>query len=754
MTPPPNASANGTPPPQIERGTSGWPPAWAAAAVLAIAIGAVYYHSLDVPFIFDDVVGIEKNESIYSLWPLVGATNHPGPLNPVPDLPSSGRPLVNLSFALNYAMGGDNPSGYHALNVAIHFLAALLLWAIVRRALRLPCFAGRFMRSANWLALATALIWSLHPLQTEAVVYLTQRTELMMAILYLATLYCSLRYWSALPLPPGEGRDEGESLPTRQQRATWLVLAFLSCLCGMASKEVMVSAPLMVLLFERTFIAGSLANALRRSWPLYVALASTWLLLLALNIGLPRAKSAGFGLGPPLISWWLTQARLFLIYLKLVVWPWPLLIHYHLPYPQTFAQASMYAIPVLLLALTTLFLLWRNKPIGFLGCWVFAILSPTSLVPILTEMGAERRMYLPLAAFAALFVVAGCTLAQAVLRRVARSRYTSFCPRRMDVMAAVPVVVVALMLGLVSAKRVAAYDDELGLWQDVLRFQPRNYSAYINRGLLLAKSGRLPEAISELHAAVAIKPDDPIALNKLGLAFQQVGRPQEALDAIRAALKMDPDYPAALNNLALAFLDLGRPAEATEKLQHALQLQPGYALAHNNLGIALFRMGQIPQAIEHFRLATELDDRFAGPHISWGLVLAAQGNFGESIGHFEQAIQLGADQPDVHNSLGDAYRKSGQAGRAIEHYRAAVRLKPDYLLAYANLARTLAQVERPQEATAAAEMAIEVARSNGKDDEVEHIEEWLKHYQIELRRGAGAASPSQPPPPQNSRGNL
>src|SRR5207253_2214235 len=101
--------------------------------------------------------------------------------------------------------------------------------------------AGRFNLSAGWLAPAVALIWALHPLQTETVIYATQRTELLMALFYLATLYCSMRYWL-----------------TADSRATWLVLAILACLCGMASKEVMVTAPVMVLLFERTFIAGSL----------------------------------------------------------------------------------------------------------------------------------------------------------------------------------------------------------------------------------------------------------------------------------------------------------------------------------------------------------------------------------------------------------------------------------------------------------------------------------------------------------------
>src|SRR5262249_44382073 len=153
-----------------------------------------YLPAINVPFIFDDTIAIVQNDSINSLWPLIGLAK-PGPLNPPPEHPTSGRPLVNLSFAINYHFGGLNPFGYHGVNFVIHFLNAMLLWSITRRTLRLSYFGDRFARSADWLALAVAALWSLHPLQTEAVVYTTQRTELMMAFFYFATLYCSLRYW-------------------------------------------------------------------------------------------------------------------------------------------------------------------------------------------------------------------------------------------------------------------------------------------------------------------------------------------------------------------------------------------------------------------------------------------------------------------------------------------------------------------------------------------------------------------------------
>src|SRR6476659_3666368 len=113
----------------------GRPRPWLAATVLAVAIGVVYGRALDVPFIFDDIAAITKNRSITSLWPLVGTAAHRGPLNPPPQTPVAARPLVNLSFALNYVFNGLSPTAFHAVNVAIHFLSALLLWSITQRTL-------------------------------------------------------------------------------------------------------------------------------------------------------------------------------------------------------------------------------------------------------------------------------------------------------------------------------------------------------------------------------------------------------------------------------------------------------------------------------------------------------------------------------------------------------------------------------------------------------------------------------------------
>jgi Flp pilus assembly protein TadD len=672
------------------------------AAVLALSIGVVYGPFLAVPFIYDDQAAIVENESIKSLWPLIGTQDHPRALTPRRGLPTTARPLVNFSFAVNYYFGGLRPTGYHAVNIVIHVLSSFLLWAIVRRTLRLPYFAGRFETSADWVALAVAIIWALHPLVTESVIYATQRTELAFAFFYLATLYCSIRYWTAILLPFREGQGEGFSsraksrvakkgvirhpspLPNspgqgegtgqaQRQRSIWLLLAVLACFAGMTSKEVMVSAPLIVLLFERTFIAGSLSKAFQRSWPLYVGLALTWFLLALLARIQLHSGAIGFGLAP-LGSWWLTQTHVLLIYLKLAVWPSPLMIHYDIPYLTTVSDALRYEVLALILGIVTLLLLWRNHPVGFLGTCVFAILAPSSLVPIPLEIAAERRMYLPLAALIVLFVVGGYRAIQWLMHgssSVRSDASTSRLPQRAIVVATLPI---ALACGLASAHRLADYRNEVDLWRPAATLHPNDYVARDTLGLLLLNSGQTPEAIDEFQAALALRPDDADALNNLGHAYLAAERIQEAVDKFQAAIAIRPEFALGHNNLGVAFRMLDRLPESIEQLQQARTLQPNLYPARLNLGRSLL------------------------------------------LAH--------------------------RSAEAVEELQAALALKPDDLPTLTNLALAYSQMGQSARALETAEKAIEQAGSTGQQATVEQLEDWVNRHRNDSE--TNDARPSKP----------
>lgn len=611
-----NQSADNVDAPMAERSAKGETPApvdWAVLlsvlALLAIVAWFVYGRAIHAPFIFDDRISVVQNGSIVKLYPLLGEAGRGGPLTPLKDTVTAGRPVVNLSLAINYYFGRLDPTGYHVVNMAIHVLSAFLLWAIVSRALRLPCFDGRFEKSAGLLACLVALVWELHPLQTEAVEYVSQRTELMVACFYLATLLGSLRYWTA---------------QSPAARTAWLVAASGACALGMACKEVMVTAPVIVLLFDRAFVSGSFRSALQRSWPLYVGLCLGWLVLLGLNISAPRSASAGFSAGVSAPDWWLTQCQVLLMYLKLAVWPWPLVIHYEVPYHHSLATAWPWAAPTALLLLGALVLLWQNRAAGFLLARALLILSPTLVVPIPSEIAAERRMYLSLAALVTLAVVGGFWL----IDRWLGSRGATFAgatsakyATRITVLSA---VTISLLFGLVSIRRLAAYSDLLTLWQDAALHQPNNVVVLVSLGASYTGAGKFDDAIQTLRRALELC-DDSAALGihkQLGTAYHSAGRPQEAIEALQTALRVDPAAPGVEHVLGIALINSSRSQEAIEHLQRAIEQQPDEPEIHANLGAALLNTDRQGEAISSFERALQLKPNFLGAQSNLAIAYA------------------------------------------------------------------------------------------------------------------------------------
>ncbi len=645
---------------------AGGPPSWAVATGLAILIGLIYGPAVNTPFIFDDVNAIVQNDSITSLWPMIGWVR-PGPLNPPFELPTTARPLVNASFAVNYYFGGLDPTGYHVVNLVLHFFTAMLLWGITKRTLRLPYFHGEFEQSAGWLALGVAMLWALHPLQTEAVIYATQRTVLLMAFFYLATLYCSLRYWAASGQLATTGDREEPAVPPHRQsrsRAIWLMLAVIACLAGMASKEVMVSAPLIVLLFERTFISGSLASSLRRSWPLYIGLTSTWLLLLSLNINAPHSDAAGFNVGVPAFAWWLTQSKVIWMYLKLVVWPWPLLIHYQFPYFTSISQAWPYVVPLFLWGAATLVLLWRNLPSAFLSTWLFAILSPTLVIPIVTEMAAERRMYLALVAPVVIIVVGGYRLVTALARQRAEdpNSAANYCTPL--VMIGVPTILITVAFCLISAKRLAAYDNELNLWLEVLQAHPNDAMAHQSIGAYLERTGDDAAAAEQYREVIRLDPHSVYAHYSLGLLLKKHGAYDEAVMHIAEAARILPRSASIRNNLGVTLYVAGHNDQAIEVFQSTIKMEPTYSTAYRNLGKALQKAGRYQESIEPFETTLRLDPKAIAVYGDLASSFIHLNQHPQAIAMFKKGLELARAVGDEENAKRFTAGLEGQSSKS------------------------------------------------------------------------------------------
>jgi tetratricopeptide (TPR) repeat protein len=653
--------------------------------VLMIAVGIWAYHdSFQGPFILDDVPSIAENSHIRALWPIWDA------LSPPASSMVGGHPVVNFTLALNYALGGLAVRGYHALNLAIHVLAALTLFGIVRRTfLRQECWA-RFGAAGGWIAMAVAILWMVHPLQTEAVTYISQRGESLMGLFYLLTLYGFVR--------GVEGGGSAGASPSK-----WFCLSLAACALGMATKEVMVTAPLMVLLYDRTFVSGSLREAWARHWRLYLGLACTWLLLGCLMAGSLNllSRGVGYGLG---ITWWsyaLTECRVVVQYLRLALWPHPLAFDYGGAIGggitiSRFAEAAPYALILAVLIGGVVFEMRRQPAIGFVGAWFFVILAPSSsVVPVAGQPMAEHRMYLPLAAVVTMAVVGAFEIGKQLFRW-----------RQGVVLGCVTGGTMSVLFSFLTIQRNRDYNSALSIWQDTVKKRPGNPRAQNNLGLALAQLGRRQEAIGRYEQALRVQPDYAEAHSNLGLALVQQGNLGQAIDQYEQALRFKPDLAKAQNNLGNALLRMGRLAEAVGHYEKALLIRPDLAEAHNDLGYAWFQVGKVSEAIEQYQQALQIKPEYADAHSNLGLALVRRGRLREAMAQWEQALRIDPDFADAHYNLGLALQTQDRLPEAIGHYERALRIQPSYAEAHYNLGIALEKLGRTAEAIAHYEQAL------------------------------------------------
>jgi hypothetical protein len=519
--------------------------------VLVIAAGVWAYHnSLRGPFIFDDLTSISENPHIRHLWPIREAVSAPA-LSAV-----TGRPVVCLSLALNYALGGSSVWGYHAFNLAVHLVSALVLLGILRRTLAGEKLRDRFGGAALGLAAAITLLWEVHPLQTETVTYVVQRTESLMGLFLLVTLYGTLRCSQS------------------SHAGGWCLAAIVSCALGMGSKEVMVAAPLLVLLYDRVFLASSFREVRQRRMVLYVGLAATWLILAVLVARTPRATTR-FGM-EGLTSWdyLKTEAGVIVYYLRLCFWPHPLVIDYYdWPIARSLEDSLVPGVVVVGLLSATAWAFRRQPQMGFLGTWFFLILGPTSsFLPSLGEAAAERRMYSPLAAVVTLVVVGAFVLGKRLLNR-----------RQGVVLGCVAGGAVVVLFTFLTIQRNRDYNSESTLWQDTVEKRPNNPRARNYLGNALLQTGAVQKAVGEFKQALRLKPDFAEAHNNLGNVLLQDGLVQEAIGHYEQALRIKPDYSEAHYNLGIALEQAGKIEEAIGHHEQALRIKPDFTQAQNAL---------------------------------------------------------------------------------------------------------------------------------------------------------------------------
>lgn len=550
--------------------TSGWHRWCPILLVLSALIS--YQNSFSGKFLFDDATNIKTNYAIRRLWPVWETVWGP------PGSGVAGRPVVQLSFAIDYAIHGLDVMGYHVGNLAIHIATALALFGVVRRTLRLCLPDEESGQHATGVALVVALLWQAHPLLSDSVTYVSGRTELLAGLFILLTLYCSIR-----------------STTSARHAIAWRCGSVAACLLGTGCKEIAAVAPILVLLYDWIFMREP-----RRPRWYYLALFATWVII-PLNLWMANFHRWALVTQDPIGPWdyLKTQSQVLVTYLKLAVWPHPLVIDYQgWPAHPSLLSVLPHASLILILLAATIYGLVRLRPWAFAGAWFFLILAPTSSVlPLPTEIATERRMYLPLMAIVALAVVGGYQL----VRRIGM-RYS---PAALAIVA-----LLAVVETLATRWRNEDYKDVLAMWLDVAARRPNNSRAFTNIGAEYLERRDYATAKQCFLRALEVNPRDFIAMNNLGNQAMRDGDDAQAESYFTSALRTKPDYASAYANLALLQLKQNRLAEAETNVREAVRLQPKRVDHLAKLAKVLAARGKLEEAKQVARRAAEIDPEF------------------------------------------------------------------------------------------------------------------------------------------------
>ena len=642
-----------------------------SAGAICIAVWLAYASGLGAPFLMDDNPSIPANRSIRSLWPLWPVLVYEHGEGRTHD----GRPLLNLTLAVNRAVTGISPIGFRVVNILIHCGNALLLMSLARELLARPAVPAAVRDRAGEIALAASLLWAVHPLGTAAVTYVIQRAESLGAFMILAALLVCVRGILAA--------DAG--------RKTWALplVALLSALAGTA-KETSVAIPVVTLLIDRALLAGSWRGTLRH-WPWHLAAAASWpsvaLMLTALG---GRGSSAGLDSASPWL-YLLTQAKAIWLYLARIVWPQGLVFDYGDFLSSGLADSGGW------LVLTTAVFAgvvygYCRYPVVFLAPLLFfVLLGPTSsVIPVKTQTIAEHRAYLA----SACLIIPAVAVAWVVAReRLALSPW--FC--------GVAAAGVALVLGISTAARNREFFTPEILWRKALAAEPRNERAMINLAAqLIAKKD--PVSLDEaerLLARVAETGRYPRVYNvNVGLLAKAQRRHPQALAALDAVLELTPDDAATHAERGYVLWKLDRLTEALTAFDQALALDDTIAPAWLNRGNVLIDLGRQKEAEQSFARSVDVDPKYAKGWDHLGIARQTRGDLAAALGAFNRAVACDEKNAEAVYNRGRLHTEMGQPTAAIADFTAAIAADPAFRDAYYNRAVLLIRGGRTADARA------------------------------------------------------
>lgn len=576
--------------------------------LLAAAVFVAYWQVLHFGFVtYDDPSYVTQNANIRDgiTWNgVVWAFTH--------SFAGNWFPLTWLSHMLDCQLFGLDGAPHHFTNIAIHAMATLLLFAILRR-----------ITGARWPSTMVAALFGLHPLHVESVAWIAERKDVLSALFWMLTLEAYARYVAR----PGPARY------------AWTLLAF--CL-GLMAKPMIVTLPLVLILLDYWPFARGVHIREKLPFLGLAAVASVIAYMVHAQVNAVASLQSlplGMRLENALVS--------YAVYIGKVFWPSGLAVFYPYPSHSLAFPATLAAVGI---AAVTAAAVWnaRKRPYLIVGwLWYLVTLAPViGLIQAGQQARADRYMYIPMIGLSIALVWGAAELLRSwpVARTVLAAAVCTAC-------------IVTTWLQTVY------WQDGETLFRRAVDVTSDNYIARFNLGSALGLRGDNAEAARQMEEAVRIRPDSAVAHAELGKFLGNQGRTEEGLAQLRLAAALEPKDANLHYRIGVLLGRAGHADEAAAELSEAIRLDPGNADAHRNLGISLAERDRLPEAATEFSTAVQLNPDDAQARFNLGVALANLGRTREGIAQLSEAVRLNPGFAEARAALDDAMAAEHSPGK-------------------------------------------------------------------------------------------
>jgi protein O-mannosyl-transferase len=659
-------------------------------ALILLAVIVAYRPAIDGAFLWDDHDNITNNKPLRSLDGMRRIWFEPGATQQY-------YPVLHTLFWVEYRLFGEDPRGYHLVNLLFHAAGASLL----------ACVLVRLGAPGAWLAGA---MFALHPVCAESVAWITEGKNTLSFCFFAASILAYLRAERiGEPAAAGDAADgdeaaggelAGVAAPSGRRGAYALSLVLFAAAVLSKTNAVTLPAFVLVLLaWQRGRLTWRDFAGVAPMLVFGAAVAGVVVYVEKVHLGTSRAEFDW-----PWTERLLVAGRALWFYLGKLAWPDPLVFVY--PRWQINA-ADPWQWGYLAAALALPLVLWKLRHRLGGGPLVAALYFGGTLIPqlgLLPLYGqlfsyvADHWVYLsapgPIALAAAAMTVAFRKLAA----KATVDSSTPFPSATTARLGAVGGLVVAASLGLLTHRQAEVYRSEDVLWSDTLAKNPDCWLAHHNRAVLRMGEQNYAEARAGLQASIALRPNFQDAYNNLGFVAAKFGEVDEARRAYERALEIDPRYAAAHANLATLLIDQGDDAGAIEHLEAAVARKPDIPAAMASLGLVLVRSGRTAEGIRTLETAIARDSADVPALVNLATVRAREGKLDEARRLFERAVETNPGSAEAFAGLGSVLVAQGKGADAVEVLAQAVRLDPQRVSVQFTLANTLVRLRRYGEA--------------------------------------------------------